>query len=185
MTKRYRRNHSMWHTHRGHGARNRGGVHRVRRARPAVRPQGEPYLGHHDRSFYRRSSAVGSPTLNNGMMPTVAAFFGATSRASRRKQAGRGAGIPFGSTVGGPTVPTRLLRRWRRAASTCLWARWSHQWIGDEGSPGWVAGDHQAGRGRLRSRFLKVSRSLHSLAPVAARAARCFGCDQSSSSSNP
>ncbi|MFR1639586.1 MAG: hypothetical protein ACLSVD_10705 [Eggerthellaceae bacterium] len=65
--------------------------------------------------------AVGSPTLNNGMMPTVAAFLCYLALSPKAGWEGR-VGIPFGSTVG-TNGPDEVAAALRRAASTCLWAR--------------------------------------------------------------
>ena len=75
--------------------------------------------------------AVGSPTLNNGMMPTVAAFL-CYLRGLSPKGGWKGrAGIPFGSYGWGTNGPDEVAAELERCGFELPLGTLAHQWIED------------------------------------------------------
>ncbi len=75
--------------------------------------------------------AVGSPTLNNGMMPTVAAFL-CYLRGLSPKDGWKGrVGIPFGSYGWGPTGPNEVAAELERCGFDLPLGTLTHQWVED------------------------------------------------------
>lgn len=74
--------------------------------------------------------ALGSPTLNSAMMPTVAAFLcylkGLTPKGSDR------IGIPFGSYGWAPLGPNEVAAGLEAAGFETAWGTFTHQWTADE-----------------------------------------------------
>lgn len=76
--------------------------------------------------------AVGSPTLNNGMMPTVAAFLCYLKGLSPKGGWKGRVGIPFGSFGWGPNGPEEVAAQLGACGFELPLGTLSHQWVEDE-----------------------------------------------------
>ena len=76
--------------------------------------------------------AVGSPTLNNGMMPTVASFLCYLKGLSPKNRIG----IPFGSYGWGQTGPKEVSEALEACGFTQDFGMLTHQWTEDEAGLG-------------------------------------------------
>ena len=76
--------------------------------------------------------AVGSPTLNNGMMPTVAAFLCYLKGLSPKAGWEGRVGIPFGSYGWGTNGPDEVAAALEACGFDLPLGTLSHQWIEDE-----------------------------------------------------
>ena len=72
--------------------------------------------------------AVGSPTLNNGMMPTVASFLWYLKGLSPKDRIG----IPFGSYGWGQNGPKEVADALEGCGFTLDFGMLTHQWTEDE-----------------------------------------------------
>lgn len=81
-----------------------------------------------------RYVAVGSPTLNNGMMPTVASFLCYLKGLSPKTGWEGRIGIPFGSYGWGPTGPNEVAEGLKQAGYELPFGTLTHQWTEDEDS---------------------------------------------------
>ena len=79
-----------------------------------------------------RYIAVGSPTLNNGMMPTVAAFLCYLKGLSPRGGWQGRVGIPFGSYGWGPNGPEDVAAALEGCGLPLSFGTLTHQWTEDE-----------------------------------------------------
>ena len=77
-----------------------------------------------------RYIAVGSPTLNNGMMPTVASFLWYLKGLSPKDRIG----IPFGSYGWGQNGPQEVAELLEKCGFTQDFGILTHQWTEDEDS---------------------------------------------------
>ena len=77
-----------------------------------------------------RYIAVGSPTLNNGMMPTVASFLWYLKGLSPKGRIG----IPFGSYGWGQNGPQEVAELLEKCGFTQDFGTLTHQWTEDEDS---------------------------------------------------
>ena len=76
--------------------------------------------------------AVGSPTLNNGMMPTVAAFLCYLKGLSPKGGWAGRVGIPFGSYGWGTNGPDEVAAQLEACGFEMPLGTLSHQWVEDE-----------------------------------------------------
>lgn len=92
--------------------------------------------------------AVGSPTLNNGMMPTVAAFLCYLKGLSPKDGWAGRVGIPFGSYGWGQNGPSEVAEALEKCGFDLAFGTLAHQWTEDEEG---LAQLHEAVLSGLRS----------------------------------
>ena len=78
--------------------------------------------------------AVGSPTLNNGMMPTVAAFLCYLTGLSPKTGWEGRVGIPFGSYGWGKNGPDEVAEALEKCGFDLALGTLAHQWTADAAS---------------------------------------------------
>ena len=81
-----------------------------------------------------RYVAVGSPTLNNGMMPTVAAFLCYLKGLSPKSGWEGRVGIPFGSYGWGKNGPDEVAEALEKCGFDLALGTLAHQWTADAAS---------------------------------------------------
>lgn len=104
----------------------------MRRAHPAVRPQGEPYLGHHDRSFIgevRSRRVANAEQRHDAHGCRVLCYLKGLS--PKAGWEGR-VGIPFGSYGWGTNGPDEVAAALEACGFDLPLGTLSHQWIEDE-----------------------------------------------------
>ncbi|WP_165173199.1 FprA family A-type flavoprotein [Adlercreutzia sp. ZJ242] len=92
--------------------------------------------------------AVGSPTLNNGMMPTVAAFLCYLKGLSPKGGWPGRVGIPFGSFGWGKNGPDEVAESLEKCGFDLAFGTLTHQWTEDEEGLGQLHEAVLAGLGR-------------------------------------